>query len=72
LQDDSVFFCVLAESYETINQPIRSINKPPLHVAHIVTFVEQPSSHSLDTCEDKWYRKLDAQIIIQSMILSCL
>ena len=30
-----------------------TINKPPLHEAYTVTFVEQPSCHSLDICENK-------------------
>ena len=34
-----------------------------------VTFVEQPSCHSLDICENKWYHLIDAQINIQNMIL---
>jgi len=38
------------------------INKPPLHEAYTVTFVEQPSCYSLDICENKWYHLLDAQI----------
>jgi len=46
-----------------------TINKPPLHEAYTVTFVEQPSSHSLGICENKWYHLLDAQIRIQNMIL---
>jgi len=47
-----------------------TINKPPLHEAYTVTFVEQPSCHSLDICENKWYNPIDAQINIQNMILS--
>jgi len=35
------------------------------------TFVEQSSFNSLDTCEDKWFNKLNAQINIQGMILPC-
>ena len=46
-----------------------TINKPPLHEAYTVTFVEQPSCHSLDICENKWYHLIDAQINIQNMIL---
>jgi len=46
-----------------------TINKPPLYEAYIVTFVEQPSCHSLDICENKWYHLIDAQINIQNMIL---
>ena len=46
-----------------------TINKPPLHEAYTVTFVEQPSCHSLDICENKWYNLIDAQINIQNMIL---
>ena len=45
-----------------------TVNKPPTHEDHTVTFVEQPSFPSLDTCEEKWYHKLDAQNNIQSMI----
>jgi len=30
-----------------------TINKPPLHEAYTVPFVEQPSCHSLDICENK-------------------
>ena len=46
-----------------------TINKPPLHEAYTVNLVEQPSSHSLDICENKWYHQLDAQINILNMIL---
>ena len=46
-----------------------TINKPPLHEAYTVTFVEQPSCDSLDICENKWYHLIDAQINIQNMIL---
>ena len=46
-----------------------TINKPPLHEAYTVTFVEQPSCHSLDICESKWYHLIDTQINIQNMIL---
>ena len=46
-----------------------TINKPPLHEAYTVTFFEQPSCHSLDICENKWYHLIDAQINIQNMIL---
>ena len=46
-----------------------TINKPPLHEAYTVTFVEQPSCHSLDICENKWYHLIDAQNNIQNMIL---
>ena len=46
-----------------------TINKPPLHEAYTVTFVEQPSCYSLDICENKWYHLIDAQINIQNMIL---
>jgi len=44
-------------------------NKQPLHEVYTVTFVEQPSCHSLDICENKWYHLIDAQINIQNMIL---
>jgi len=46
-----------------------NINKPPLHEAYTVTFVEQPSCHSLHICENKCYHLIDAQINIQNMIL---
>ena len=45
------------------------INEPPIHEGYTVTFADQPSFHSLDKCEGKWYHKRDAQITIQSMIL---
>ena len=45
------------------------MNKPPLHEAYTLNLVEQPSSHSLDICENKWYHQLDAQINILNMIL---
>ena len=53
--------------YSRTNMP--SLNKPPLHEAYTVTFVEQPSCHSLDICENKWYHLIDAQINIQNTIL---
>jgi len=34
-----------------------------------VTSVEQPSFHSVDTCEDKWLSTLNTQINIQSIFL---
>jgi len=46
-----------------------TVNKPPLLEAYTVTFVEQPSCHSLDICENKCYHPNDAQINIQNMIL---
>ena len=48
-----------------------TINKPPLHEAYTVTFVEQPSFHCLNICENKWYHQLDKQINIQNMIFPC-
>ena len=39
-----------------------TINKPPLHEAYTVTFVEQPSCHSLDFCENRWYHLIDTQV----------
>ena len=36
-----------------------TINKPPLHEAYTITFVKQPSCHSLDICENKWYHVID-------------
>ena len=53
----------------TIQKTTALQNKPPLHEAYTVAFVEQPSCHSLDICENKWYRLIDAQINIQNMIL---
>jgi len=47
-----------------------TINKPSLHEAYTVTFVEQPSCHTLDICENKWYHLIDAQINVQNMILA--
>ena len=46
-----------------------TINKPPLHEAYTVTFVAQPSGHSLDICENKWCHLIDAETNIQNMIL---
>jgi len=46
-----------------------NMNKPPIHEACTVTFVEETNSLSLDFCEDTWYHKLNAQINIQNMIL---
>jgi len=46
------------------------VSKPPLHEAYTVACVEQPSFHSLDTCEDKWYHQRDARITVQHMIHS--
>jgi len=37
--------------------PMGEVNKPPIHEAYTVTFVEEPNSLSLDFCEDKWYQK---------------
>ena len=45
-----------------------NVNKPPIHEAYIVTFVEQPNFRSLNICEDKWYNQIDAQINIHSMV----
>ena len=39
------------------------INKPPIYEVYTVAFVEQPSFHSLDTDEDKWLNKLNAQAV---------
>jgi len=36
------------------------INKPPIYEAVSATFVEHPSFHSLDTCENKWFDKRNA------------
>ena len=44
-----------------------TIKKPPLHKAYTITFVKQPSCHSLDIFENKWYHLIDAQINIQNM-----
>ena len=45
-----------------------TINKPLLHEACTVTFVDQPSCLSRDICENKWYHLIDAQINIQNMM----
>jgi len=44
---------------------------PPIYDSYTVAFVEQPSFHSLDTCEDKWLNNTNAQMNIQSTILPC-
>jgi len=41
------------------------IIKPPVHDVYTAMFAEQPSFHSLDTCEDTWNHTLDANINIQ-------
>jgi len=46
-----------------------NLNKPLMHEAYTVTFVEQPNFHSFIISEDKWCHKLNAQINIQNMIL---
>ena len=46
-----------------------NVNKPPIHEAYTVIFVEQRNSFSLDFCEEKGYHKLNAQVNIQNMIL---
>jgi len=33
------------------------ISKPPIYEALTVTFVKQPSFHSVDTCEYQWFDK---------------
>jgi len=40
-----------------------------MNEAYTVTFVEQPSFHYMDICEDNWYRQLEAQNNIKNMIL---
>jgi len=45
-----------------------NVNKPPIHKAHTVTFIQQSNFHSL-IGEDEWYNQFDAQIYIHSMIL---
>jgi len=40
-----------------------------MYEAYAIAFAEQSSFHSLDTCEDEWFNKLNAQININSMIL---
>jgi len=37
------------------------MNKPPIHEAYAVAFVEQPSFLSLNTSEYKWFEKLTTQ-----------
>jgi len=46
------------------------VNKPPIHEAYAVTFAEQPSFHSLNKCEGKWYHQLDAQINVKNIIFT--
>ena len=48
-----------------------TVNKPRLREAYTGIFVEQPSFHSLDICEDKWNHQHEAQINIQNMTLPC-
>jgi len=39
-------------------------NKPPIPEAYTVIFAEQPGFHSVDTSEDEWLSKIDAQMNI--------
>jgi len=36
-----------------------------VYASYTITFVEQPSFDSLDTCEGEWRNKLNAQVYIQ-------
>ena len=45
------------------------LNKPPIDDSYTATFLEPPSFYSVDTCDDKWFNKLNAQINIQSVML---
>jgi len=45
-----------------------NINKPPIHEAFIIIFVDQPNFSSRIS-EDKWWHQLDTKINIQNMIL---
>jgi len=45
-------------------------NKPPIYDAYTAIFVEQPSFHPLDKCEDRWYHQRDVQVNIQNMIVT--
>ena len=44
------------------------INKTTFYETFTVTFVEQSIFHSLDTCEEKWFDRRNAQSNIESMI----
>jgi len=39
--------------------------KPPISQCFEVTFVEQTKANYLEECEDKWFHKIDAEIIIK-------
>jgi len=54
----------------TFLQSHGNVNKPPIHEAYIVTFVENLIPLSLDFCEDKLYHKINLHINIQNMMLS--
>jgi len=45
------------------------LNKPPVYDSYTVTPCRTTQFYSLDTCENYWLSKLNAQINIQSMIL---
>jgi len=40
-----------------------------MNEAYTVTFVEQPSFHSMNISENNWYRQLEAQNNIQNTFL---
>ena len=45
-------------------------DKPPIHEAYkSLLLLKNTNSLSLDSCEDKWYHKLNAQINMQNLIL---
>jgi len=45
------------------------INHLYMNEAYTVTFVEQPSFHSMNISENNWYRQLEAQNNIQNTFL---
>jgi len=47
------------------------LNRPPFYNSYNVIFIEQRSFNSLNTCEDEWLNKPNAQFSTQSMMLPC-
>jgi len=42
------------------------INKPPIYDPYKVTFVEQSNFDPLDTCDEKWFHKLNTKLITKA------
>ena len=57
----------LNQHYNKFHQKART-EKPPLHEAFKVIFLQQPTANTLEQAEDNWANKLKPKINIQTMI----